>query len=131
MTNEAALAAEAMVIRGGSQRDPSFLLGRLTKLMEKGKRPAASVFAMNQQKGSNRDALLKQLCEASDLPHPKVQVAVLSALTTKGFTLELDTSDGQAECHYNVYFDEPVTEARVIDFIQCFAESEANPTGGR
>lgn len=36
-------------------------------------------------------------------------------------------SDGQAECHFDIFFNIPVRKLQVEEFISCFGLPEANP----
>jgi len=121
---------DALVVRGGIQRDPAFLMAKLEKLVAAGKPADVSVFALDLVEGT-REQTLFAICSEAKVPHPRIQVSSATTLVDAGFELTHDPSSGQAECHYHVSFKIPVEESRVRDFISCFSDDEPNPTGGR
>lgn len=86
--------------------------------------PAISVFALNRVGDEPDFELRARLIDASRLPHSKVQFSDPLTLKKAGFGLELDTSDGQADCHYNVNVRYPPDMGELGRFINAFTKPE-------
>lgn len=125
-------SANALVVRAGSIRDSDVLGKKVTDGVERKHLPAAlSVWARDPLPGESRLNTLARIVDEAQAPHPKIQVSVHQTLIDAGFELVLDTTDGQAECHYNVFLRYPVETDQLRSFIDCFSEPEVKPeTGG-
>jgi hypothetical protein len=118
------LTPDALVVRGGSIRDPTQLAKAVDRSMNDYGVSALSVFALNRMRNEDDLELKARLIGASKLPHSKVQFSKLSILEKAGFSLELDTSDGQADCHYNVNVEYPPDVEELDRFINVFTKPE-------
>lgn len=124
------LRPDALVVRGGIQRDPEKLVSKIRTQIERGEEPDVSVWAHNPKPGESRAQTILRIVEEAEVPHPKVQVASHQEMIDAGLTLILDTSNGQAGCHYNVTLGLQVDTEKAGAFISCFAEPEPKPTRG-
>lgn len=115
------------VVRGGLFAEPENLLLAVTDALEDGFGPTASVHAGVQQDGETFEAALERVCKLGGIKHGQVRVTTVSRLIDAGFTVELDTSDGQPACHHNVVFTEPPNIDQAKLFVECFDAPVPNP----
>jgi hypothetical protein len=121
---------EIVVVRGGVVRDVATLKEVIEDAIDVEVGPVLSVFAAPMEPGESLDDTVGRICRAARLPHSMIQVSTDRRLAEAGFTLEPDQSEGQAEMHCHVPFDDPVAESQVGQFISCLDEPILNPTGG-
>jgi hypothetical protein len=117
----------AVVIRGGASRDPSLMLEGLRSLIERGEPPRVSVFAESYDPAQPWSEAVTSVCYAARAPWGQVQVSTLRRLREAGFDLVDERTEIEAECHFHVYFTEPVTIRETTLFIECFDEPVPNP----
>jgi hypothetical protein len=122
---------EALVVRGGTIRDPDKLRARLEKSRDDGDGYGLSVWSAVPLAGESREDTLIRICEDSHAPHKQIQVAPFSSLVAHIFELEHDDSNGQGQYHHNVFFSDPVPDSRLRDFVSCFDEPEPKPIRGK
>ena len=79
----------------------------------------------------SREDAVSEICQIANLPYGHIQLSTVARLREAGFTLELDTGEGQADNHHSVYFVEPVDVEQVERFIQCFDLPVPNPVRQR
>lgn len=120
-------SSSAYVVRGGMIRDPDIVGIKIAKGVSEGKIAAISVHSLDPIAGESREETLLRIVESAKIPHNVIQVARHSDLTKAGFALVHDTTDGQAECHYNVSVSFPVDNSELDRFISCFTEPETKP----
>ncbi|THG33004.1 hypothetical protein [Naasia lichenicola] len=124
------LSPDALVVRAGKQRSVEFLEDKINTVVSRGESPALSVWALDPLTGESRNDTLLRIIEDAMPPHPVVQVSTFRALSDAEFSLILDTSNGQAACHYNVPVSHPTNPAVLEAFINCFGQPEAKPSRG-
>jgi hypothetical protein len=125
------LTANAYVLRGGDERGATRIAEKLTLAVSRARESALSVWASDPLPDETREQTITRISTEAKTPYPVLQVAIHSALIDKGFTLVHDTTNGQAECHYNLFMHDPAVIEQIEDFISCFGRPESNPTGGR
>lgn len=122
-----ALAPAAVVVRAGIIRDPDVLMQKVQSNIDHGGECALSVFAMNPVTDEPQEGTVARIVADAKFSHKKMQLSTYEQLEKMGFSLTWDTSNGQAQCHYNVYLDEPLQRKQVEDFISCFSEPQQRP----
>jgi hypothetical protein len=120
-------AADWFVIRGGLFARAEDVLTSVSDALEDGYGATASVFVGRVLDGETLEQAIGRICKAGYIRNGKVRMSTVGSLRAAGFTLELDTSDGQPECHYNVIFSEPPDLGQAKLFIQCFDAPIPNP----
>ena len=117
----------AIVIRGGSARDPDAMLEGLLLAAQVGKPQRVSVFAVPIEPTESATVALDKVCRAARAPWGKVQVSTVQRLRDRGFELLDERDDDERDCHFHVGFNESVTLEEVKRFISCFDEPQVNP----
>jgi hypothetical protein len=124
--------ADALVVRGGSSRDATAVREKVLAAVEDGDGPVLSVYVDRPGPAESPGECLARICSQAKIPHRKVQVSTVAQLIGAGFTVVHSVSEGEPSSHHHVHFvDRPIVEQWVQDFIECFAEPVANPTGGK
>ena len=118
------LRPDALVLRAGSVRDVAKLRVAVERSRSDWGLSALSVFATNGRHDESVVETKRRLIDESKVPHSKVQFAVYEHLVQAGFQLILDTSDGQADCHYNVPFPDVSSDRLLQAFIDTFSEPQ-------
>lgn len=121
------LPADWFVIRGGLFARAEDLLLSVSDALEDGYGPTASVFVGTALEGETVAQAISRVCREGYIRNGKVRVSTVGALRKAGFALELDASEGQPECHYNVVFNDPSDLGQAKLFIQCFDAPIPNP----
>ncbi|MFC8731565.1 hypothetical protein ACFT5B_03810 [Luteimicrobium sp. NPDC057192] len=122
--------AQFVVVRGGLNRDAAYMTQTLIDETSGGDQPCLSVFALLPIGAESEDEVVGRVCREAGIPHGKVQRSTGARLRAAGFSLVHEVGVGEADCHYHVYFETPVTEAQMRRFIESFDPPEPNPTGG-
>jgi hypothetical protein len=124
--------ADALVVRGGSSRYADAVREKVLAAVEDGDGPVLSVYVDHPRPAESPGECLARICAQAQIPHRQVQVSTVAQLIGAGFTVVRAVSEGEPSSHPHVHFgDRPMLEQRVQDFIECFAEPVANPTGGK
>lgn len=123
-----ALSDDAVVVRGGSDRDSNNVRLKIEDAILDGDGPVLSAYCMNP--AQSLSATIKTLCREGDIPHAKVQVARAGALRDQGFELTQWTRDGEPACHYHVDFGHNVDVQRIELFIRASTSRYLTPQVG-
>lgn len=123
------LSDEALVVRGGVNRDPMRLLEEFKTQIALGDQPRLSVFAANPIEGEARMDTVRRIALEARIPNGKVQVGAAEALRACGLDLVDERDDDEAECHFHVYFPHAVAKLSesIMDWLECFEEPIPNP----
>lgn len=121
---------DALVVRGGTVRDPATLIQKVDEAIADGDGPVISVFCDVSRTENSTGRNLHELCADSEVVHSQVQVSTFGRLAAH-FQLVQDVSDEQPETHHNVILTEPVQESEIWAFISCFDDPIPNPAGGK
>ncbi|MDV8021994.1 hypothetical protein [Rhodococcus sp. IEGM 1330] len=113
-----------MVVIGGQQLTVEVVIAKLDRAKARGRDGVISVQAEPWEVGEDRESVLTRA--STGLPHGKVRTADAQALLDNGFTLELDTSNGQNPNHYNLGIGGDATAEDIMRLIACFGEPEPN-----
>ena len=118
------LRPDALVLRAGSVRDVAKLRVAVERSRSDWGLSALSVFATNGRHDESVVETKRRLIDESKVPHSKVQFADYGHLIKAGFQLILDTSDGQADCHYNIPLPDFPSDQLLRAFIDTFSEPQ-------
>lgn len=124
---QCALADDAVVVRGGVNRNPLNVGQMVQDNLDDGDGPVLSVFVIEPGPGEPREGAVARACHDGSIRHNKVQVALLGDLRAAGFAVADERADDEAYCHYHVHFEVPVTQSRVLQWIELFSEPIPNP----
>jgi hypothetical protein len=124
------LPEDALVVRGGTTRDPADVLEKVQDAIGDGDGPVLSVYVDVQRPGESVEDCVRRICTEADIPHGKIQVSRMGRLGAK-FKIVRDVDPGQASCHHHVDFESDVNLGAAQEFIDSFDEPIPNPTGGR
>lgn len=120
-------SGDALVARGGANRDASALYEEVLDHLDSSNKPVLSVFSNDQDANETIDEWEYRICRTAGFPHNKVQWATLGSLRAIGLSVVWEVGDGEAPNHHHVYFQLPVTESQLRAFVECFSEPRLNP----
>jgi len=118
---------ESPVVRGGLFPEAANILIAVEDSIENNWGPVISVHVVVAKAGESDERALKRVCVDAHIPNPKMRVTTLGRLLDAGFSVELDTSDGQPDSHHNVVFALPPDLEQAQAFVQCFDDPIPNP----
>lgn len=129
MIHLADLAGDAPVVRGGASRDPAAILESVLMAVERTGRPVLSVFIVEIT--TDFDEAVAEACRRGPVVHGKVQVATVRDLVEAGFVIADERTEDESDCHFHVYFPQPLTQSTAQAWLGCFDPPVPNPAGGR
>jgi hypothetical protein len=123
---QVALSDDAIVIRGGRQRDSSVIVTGLQQVVDDGGSPNLSVYAADPFPG---DVLVTVawLVKESQIPHTNVQVSTIGRLRASGFEILEVRRPDEPTCHYEYSFSLPLDQYEVRRWISCFNDPIPTP----
>jgi len=120
-------SGDALVARGGVQRDPAVILEAVEDNLYSRNKAVLSVCCNDRAPGETAADWQARIVRTGRLKNGQIQWTTLGALRECGFSVVWEVDDGEAPNHHHVYFQEPVTESQVRAFVECFSEPQPNP----
>lgn len=118
---------EAVVIRGGTKRDPEYLTELILDALDSDDAAVVSVQADVPKDGETSLETIERICQKANVPHRQFQKSTAAAIRNVGLEIVADTSKGQAPTHCHVLFSDPVQQSEVQLFIGAFSEPTFRP----
>jgi hypothetical protein len=125
------VSRSAIVVRGGTNRDPAILREHLFDAIDDGDGAVISVYVGEAEPSESIEQAVARICIIADIPHGQVQVSDRLTLESLGFTIVLDVDEGEPENHHHVVFREPLDDSQIQGFMDAFGEPIPNPIGGK
>lgn len=120
-------SGDALVARGGVNRDAAEILEAVLDVLYDSNKPVLSVCCSDREPDETYEGWQERICRAGRLKNGKIQWSTLGQLRALGLPVVWEAGDGEAPNHHHVYFQEPVTESQVRAFVECFSEPQPNP----
>lgn len=107
------------------------MLGRINEALTSVGKAVLSVHATTVGEQETVLQALYRVCFDVPIPHTTIQFSSLERVRSCGFRVEQEVGLNESPYHHHVYFEVPVTESRVQQFLDCLDGPVSNPAGGR
>lgn len=115
-------AEDLVVVRGGVVVDIDTIRQLLEDSVEDGFQPVLSVFAEVRDVSEPVVLAAQRIARTAQVRNTKIQTSTASALAAEGFTLVNEFEVYEHPSHHHVYFDWPIRDDQLQNFIDCFEQ---------